>query len=262
MSIQSMDSAPKDGTYILLFGDSGYTTTPYRCEVCRYDAEYRPLQPWVNHANDSFLDGGDEPIGWMPLPKIATVKSVACGSYKEEDVKVPKLREAEAMDLKQEEQQYDFDISSAEAAKELGLVVVTPLPNELFIDIDTPEQFLTYKRRIRELRAYLRIRTSMHPSKKGLPHRHIYVSLYDGNGPFNLDDWQRICLQFLLASDPVRETLSVYRILSGVKGPTRFFEACLRSNDYLGIDKTLQNIIDGEQVDSDVIAEGYDGDSI
>lgn len=67
MSIQSMNSAPKDGTYILLFGDSGYTTTPYRCEVCRYDAEYRPLQPWVNHANDSFLDGGGEPVGWMPL---------------------------------------------------------------------------------------------------------------------------------------------------------------------------------------------------
>lgn len=61
-----MKTVPKDGTYILLIGDSGYTTTPYRVEVCRYDAEYRPLQPWITYSNDSFLDSGDEPIGWLP----------------------------------------------------------------------------------------------------------------------------------------------------------------------------------------------------
>lgn len=60
--------APRDGTYILLAGPSGYVGTSLRVEVCRYDAEYRPLQPWVNHSNDSFLDGGSEPTHWMPLP--------------------------------------------------------------------------------------------------------------------------------------------------------------------------------------------------
>jgi hypothetical protein len=64
-----MDDAPRNGEYIILFGNSGYMTTPYRCQMCRYDAEYRPLQPWVTHSNDSFLDGGGEPIGWLPAPK-------------------------------------------------------------------------------------------------------------------------------------------------------------------------------------------------
>ena len=71
IKLQSIATAPRDGTYVLLFGPSGYTTTPLRCEVCRYDAEYRPRQPWVNHSNDSFLDGGEAPTHWMPLPGIA-----------------------------------------------------------------------------------------------------------------------------------------------------------------------------------------------
>lgn len=65
----SLETAPRDGTYILLAGPSGYTTTPMRVEVCRY-AEHRPWQPWVNHANDSFLDGGEEPTHWRPLPSL------------------------------------------------------------------------------------------------------------------------------------------------------------------------------------------------
>lgn len=69
-----IDTAPKDSSYILLAGPSGYTTTPLRVVVCRWDAEYRPLQPWVNHANDSFMDGGEEPCYWMPLPKPPTDK--------------------------------------------------------------------------------------------------------------------------------------------------------------------------------------------
>lgn len=69
LGMKSMEDAPKDGSYIILFSDSGYTSTKYRCEVCHYAADYRPLQPWVNHSNDSFLDGGSEPIGWLPLPE-------------------------------------------------------------------------------------------------------------------------------------------------------------------------------------------------
>lgn len=65
---QPIETAPKDGTYIILAAPSGYTGTPLRVEVCKYDAEYRPLQPWVNHSNDSFTDGGVEPTHWMPLP--------------------------------------------------------------------------------------------------------------------------------------------------------------------------------------------------
>lgn len=68
MRLKPISTAPKDGRYILLFAKSGYSTTPLRCQICHYDKEYRPLQPWVNHSNDSFVDGGGEPIYWCEIP--------------------------------------------------------------------------------------------------------------------------------------------------------------------------------------------------
>ena len=65
---QPIETAPRDGTYILLGAPSGYTTTPLRVEVAKYDAEFRPRQPWVDYAGDSFTDGGENPTCWMPLP--------------------------------------------------------------------------------------------------------------------------------------------------------------------------------------------------
>jgi hypothetical protein len=65
-----IESAPKDGTFILLAAPSGYWTTPLRVEVCRYYPEYRPRNPWQNHSDDAFSDGGEDPIYWMPLPQL------------------------------------------------------------------------------------------------------------------------------------------------------------------------------------------------
>ena len=59
--------APKDGAWCLVAGPSGYTTTPWRVEVCRYYPEYRPHNPWQNHANDAFTDGGHPPTHFLPL---------------------------------------------------------------------------------------------------------------------------------------------------------------------------------------------------
>ena len=70
MELQPIETAPRDGTYILLFGKSGYTTTPLRCQVGHYDADYRPLNPWQTHSNDAFTDGGKEPIYWAPIPSL------------------------------------------------------------------------------------------------------------------------------------------------------------------------------------------------
>lgn len=67
---QPIETAPKDGTYILLASPSGMTSTPLRVEVCRYDDWYHPFNPWVNHAGDSFRDGGASPTLWMPLPPL------------------------------------------------------------------------------------------------------------------------------------------------------------------------------------------------
>lgn len=69
---QPIATAPRDGTFILVAGDSGYTTTPLRVEVCRWYPAYQPLNPWQNHSNDAFTDGGPEPTLWMPLPARAT----------------------------------------------------------------------------------------------------------------------------------------------------------------------------------------------
>jgi hypothetical protein len=65
---QPIETAPKDGTYVLLAGPSGYIGTPLRVEVCKYDADYRPLQPWVDYGGQSFLHSGGPPTHWMPLP--------------------------------------------------------------------------------------------------------------------------------------------------------------------------------------------------
>lgn len=69
-TLQPIETAPKDGRYILLAGPSGYHTTPLRFEACRYNDKYRPHNPWVNHANDAFSDGGAAPTHWMPLPTL------------------------------------------------------------------------------------------------------------------------------------------------------------------------------------------------
>lgn len=65
---QPIETAPKDGTYVLLAGPSGYMGTPLRVEVCRYDFKYRPLNPWQTYANDAFTDSGPPATHWMPLP--------------------------------------------------------------------------------------------------------------------------------------------------------------------------------------------------
>ncbi len=61
--LRPMEDAPLD-TFVLLVGDSGYTSTPWRVEVCRKSAD----DDWRDHANDHFTDGGAPPIGWLPLP--------------------------------------------------------------------------------------------------------------------------------------------------------------------------------------------------
>ena len=63
---QPIDTAPKDGTWILLAVDSSYTTTPLTVSVCRYISS--PYPSWRDYADYKFLVGGNEPTHWMPLP--------------------------------------------------------------------------------------------------------------------------------------------------------------------------------------------------
>ncbi len=69
IKLRPIETAPRDGRYILLFGDSGYVTTPLRCSVGRYVPDYRPKNPWQTHSNDAFTDDGGLPTHWAPLPE-------------------------------------------------------------------------------------------------------------------------------------------------------------------------------------------------
>lgn len=74
MTLQPLSTAPRDGTYILLFGPSGYVNTPLRCEVGCYKADYAETMEspfgWRNHDGSCFLDGGEAPTHWLPLPEL------------------------------------------------------------------------------------------------------------------------------------------------------------------------------------------------
>jgi hypothetical protein len=54
-----LSEAPEN-KYVLLRGPSGYRGTPYRYLAARRDPVFRPLQPWVDYAGDSVLDGGGD----------------------------------------------------------------------------------------------------------------------------------------------------------------------------------------------------------
>lgn len=68
--LRKIDDKAKDGRWVVLFGPSGYTSIPLRAEVCRYDPGFRPLNPWVNHSGDSFTDGGEGPLYYLPYPEM------------------------------------------------------------------------------------------------------------------------------------------------------------------------------------------------
>lgn len=67
--LQPIETAPRDGTFVLVAGPSGYIDTPLRFAACRYAPGY--ADPWRDHAGDGFEDGGPAPTHWMPLPKEA-----------------------------------------------------------------------------------------------------------------------------------------------------------------------------------------------
>jgi hypothetical protein len=123
---------------------------------------------------------------------------------------------------------YDLGISAEEAAKKIGCKVVKPEPHQLQLDIDSEDAYDVYKKRIMEFERHSNyiIRVEEHPSKSGLPKRHITLDVYekDGQTPHIFDEYERIALHVALGSDVIRETLNVWRLIRGCENPSRLFE--------------------------------------
>lgn len=104
-----------------------------------------------------------------------------------------------------------------------GFRVVVPADYELQIDIDSDAHYETFLRSLESVARNLldaeAWMISVHPSKSGLPRRHITIEL-----PFYVGGWERIALQAALGSDPMRELLSAILLIRGDSFPTLFVE--------------------------------------
>lgn len=122
---------------------------------------------------------------------------------------------------------YDFSAFAEQEAEKVDCVVVYPEPNQLQLDLDSDEAFQLYEKRLKDLYwrtshpAYqLVCDPVVRPSKSGYPHRHVTLTF--ANHTFT--EWERIGMQMMLGSDPVRESLNALRLASGVQKPCRLFE--------------------------------------
>ena len=134
----------------------------------------------------------------------------------------PKMLEAA------QQEPYDFAAFCESEAAKANCRVVYPEPNQLQIDLDTEAAFVLHEQRLKEL--YLRTIYPAYqlacppvvtPSKSGYPHRHITLTFAD-NRVFT--EWERIAMQQMLGSDPVREQMNALRCACGIEQPSRLFE--------------------------------------
>ena len=107
-------------------------------------------------------------------------------------------------------------------ANRRGVRAVYPGPRELFMDIDSNAASLSMAEMLGVLSSNgIKVTiTDDHPSKSGLPKRHVTLTMGRDVSPI-----ERIALQACLGSDPKRELLSLLRIWINADRPaTCFFE--------------------------------------
>lgn len=132
------------------------------------------------------------------------------------------------MPFKEEEFHYSAVESREEyiaGVAEAGGTIREPQPNQLFLDIDSTEQYDEAMRRFRMFVHELSHEYEYPPNWEETPsisgdgHWHVVITL-----PFEVDIWQRIAWQSALNSDPTKELLSCFRILRGDSKPVLFAE--------------------------------------
>lgn len=107
-------------------------------------------------------------------------------------------------------------------AERNGATVLYPQPNELFLDIDTLDQYNQMFDRLPRLLELFGCQAAIKrdvPSNSGGEHRHVIIEL-----SIQVDNATRAGLQMFLGSDPVRDVLALRRIMAGVYDPIIFIE--------------------------------------
>lgn len=105
-------------------------------------------------------------------------------------------------------------------AQSVGCICVEASDKELFVDLDSDEQFKKFNEQIGLLKKHFYfLSVDIQPSKSGLPHRHVKIQMAQAY-PLLV----RIALQACLGSDLTRELLSVRRALDLEDNVVIFFE--------------------------------------
>lgn len=108
-----------------------------------------------------------------------------------------------------------------DVASKLNCEVFYPNENQLTLDIDNDKSWNNFCVRYSELVKIFPKETFVHQelaSKSGLPHRHVIIT-----SSKTFTNFEKAAFQFALSSDPIRETLNLWRTLSGVENPIRLF---------------------------------------
>lgn len=138
-----------------------------------------------------------------------------------------------------------------------GRIPLYPADNELFIDIDNPEQEVKFNQmvsclKINEPTTFKTLEVFKKESRtKG--HWHYIVKL-----PFVISHLERICLQACLGSDNFRETLSYLRNRRGDRNPVIFAESLIEKKEIPEEEETKVKIyMDGLLVSSHNMNSGF-----
>lgn len=121
-------------------------------------------------------------------------------------------------------EQYNIDRDPFEHCP-VDCFVVLANDYQLQLDLDTEESYLYFMQELRKLEKDCDWHFKLHvsPSKSGLPKRHATLT---SKKPMPI--WQRIALQAVLGSDPMRELLNAKRVLLDDPFPVAFFEQLKR----------------------------------
>lgn len=111
-------------------------------------------------------------------------------------------------------------------AERKGCEIRLPNADELFIDIDSDEDYRAFLEQLDIFKEHIEVLWwHATPSKSGGRRWHVVITL-----GFDVDDRERVIYQALLGSDRKRELLSWIRIVgSHSQHPTLFFERLGRS---------------------------------